>query len=194
MATWLYHQPSPPTYIYHRATSAYTAAVQLYARSGQLATAEKVEERQGDGNGGRCRLGCPEVEDEHHIFVDCPIFHEWRQEAGAQLQKTLVDRLGQTGLGENDVSAIVNKAKSFFADDADVWPLKESCYFLGLVPKIRQWITHESLEMNAIMRERIIKGVYCDWHNTGVRLASRIYGEMQRRVTRTWERSRINKG
>jgi hypothetical protein len=54
MTTWLYHQPNPPTYIYHKATSAYTAAVQLYARSGQLATAEKVEERQGDGNGGRC--------------------------------------------------------------------------------------------------------------------------------------------
>jgi hypothetical protein len=55
-STWLYHQPNPPTYIYHKATSAYTAAVQLYARSGQLATAVKVEVRQGDGNGGKCRL------------------------------------------------------------------------------------------------------------------------------------------
>ena len=96
MTTWLYHQPNPPTYIYHKATSAYTAAVQLYARSGQLATAEKVEKRQGEGNGGRCHLGCPEVEDEHHIFVQCPVFDEWRQEAGTQLQKTLADRLKQT--------------------------------------------------------------------------------------------------
>jgi hypothetical protein len=194
MTTWLYHQPNPPTYIYHKATSAYTAAVQLYARSGQLATAEKVEERQGDGNGGRCRLGCQEIEDEHHIFVDCPIFNEWRQEAGSQLQKTLADRLKQTSLGENVVSVIINKAKFFFTDDPDIWPLKESRYFLGLVPKIRQWLTQESDGMNGVTRERIIKGIYCDWHNTGVRLASRIYGEVQRRVTRTWERNKISRG
>jgi hypothetical protein len=117
-----------------------------------------------------------------------------RQEAGMQLRKTLADRLKQMSLGENDVSVIVNKAKSFYTDDADIWPLKESCYFLGLVPKIKQWITHESQGMNAITRERIIKGIYCDWHNTGVRLASRIYGEMQRRVTRTWERSKMSTG
>ena len=34
MATWLYHKPNPPPFVYHRATSTYTAAVQLYARSG----------------------------------------------------------------------------------------------------------------------------------------------------------------
>ena len=194
MSTWLYHQPNPPTYIYHKATSAYTAVVQLYARSGQLATAEKVEVRQGDGNGGKCRLGCPEIEDEHHIFVDCPIFDEWRQEAGSKLQKTLEDRLKQTSLGDNDVSGIINKAKSFFTDNPDIWPLKESCYFLGFVPNIRKWITTDSDGTNGITKERIIKGIYCDWHNTGVRLASRIYGEVQRRVTRTWERSKMSRG
>jgi hypothetical protein len=82
VATWLYHKPNPPSYIYHKATSAYTAAIQLYARSGQLATAEKVEERQGNlsGNGGFCRLGCTETEDEHHIFVKCPVFDEWQEQ------------------------------------------------------------------------------------------------------------------
>ena len=35
MTTWLYHKPNPPPYVYHKATSAYTAAIQLYARSGQ---------------------------------------------------------------------------------------------------------------------------------------------------------------
>lgn len=194
MSTWLYHQPGPPTYIYHKATSAYTAAVQLYARSGQLATAEKVEERQGDGNGGKCRMGCLETEDEHHIFVKCPIFEEWRQEAGSQLQKTLADRLKQTELSENDVAGILNKAKSFFMDDSDIWPLSESCYFLGLVPNVRHWITQESERVHGVTRERIIKGIYCDWHNSGVRLASRIYGEMQRRVTRVWERNKLNRG
>jgi hypothetical protein len=49
MTTWLYHTPNPPPFIYDKATSAYTAAIQLYARSGQLATAENVEARQGNG-------------------------------------------------------------------------------------------------------------------------------------------------
>ena len=141
-------------------------------------------------------MGCPEIEDEHHIFVDCPIFDEWRQEAGSKLQKTLEDRLKQTSLGDNDVSGItgINKAKSFFTDNPDIWPLKESCYFLGFVPNIRKWITADSDGTNGITKERIIKGIYCDWHNTGVRLASRIYGEVQRRVTRTWERSKMSRG
>ncbi len=39
MATWLYDQRPPPSFIYTHAVSAYSAAVQLYARSGQLAMA-----------------------------------------------------------------------------------------------------------------------------------------------------------
>jgi hypothetical protein len=104
-------------------------------------------------------VGCPEIEDEHHIFVDCPTFDEWRQEAGSQLQKTLADRLKQTSLGDNDMSAILNKAKSFFTDNPDIWPLKESYYFLGFVPSIRKWITADSDSTNGITRERIIKGI-----------------------------------
>ena len=40
MTTWLYDLCPPPPWIYMKASSAYTALVQLYARSGQLATAE----------------------------------------------------------------------------------------------------------------------------------------------------------
>lgn len=54
MVTWLYQKLNPPSYVYHRATSVYTTAVQLYARSGQLATAEKVENRQANNNEGKC--------------------------------------------------------------------------------------------------------------------------------------------
>ena len=196
MTTWLYQQPSPPTHVYHRATSAYTAAVQLYARSGQLTTAEKVEERQGEGNGGKCWLGCSVLEDEHHIFVDRPVFDEWRKEAGTQLHKTLSERLKLTGLGGNMVSDIVERAKFFYEDNSERWPLRESTYYLGLVPKIERWITPECGNISRITKERIIKGIYCDWHNTGVRLlvASRIYGELQHQVTKTWEGSKGIRG
>jgi hypothetical protein len=126
MATWLYHKPNPPPFVYHKATSAYTAAVQLYARSGQLATAEKVEERQANGNGGLCRLGCPEIEDEHHIFVDCPEFNDWRLQAGQQLRKVLEERLGKTEIERLSKNEILSKAECFYIDDSTLWPLKES--------------------------------------------------------------------
>jgi hypothetical protein len=40
-------------------------------------------------------------------------------------------------LSENDITGILNRGKSFYTDDSDIWPLKESLYFLGLVPKIK---------------------------------------------------------
>ena len=138
MTTWLYHTPNPPSYIYHKATSAYTATVQLYARSGQLATAERVEERQGDGNGGYCRLGCLEMEDERHIFSNCPYFDEWRWEAGRQLRRTLSTRLAQSKLHDRTVDIILRKAELFYTCDSDIWPLGDSQYYLGLVPKMQR--------------------------------------------------------
>jgi len=182
MTTWLYHTPDPPSYIYHKATSAYTATAQLYARSGQLATAERVEERQGDGNGGYCRLGCLEMEDERHIFSNCPYFDEWRWEAGRQLRRTLSTRLGQLKLHGRTVDMILRKAELFYTCDSDIWPLGNSQYYLGLVPKMQDWLREEGL--GSLERERLIHGIYCEWYSTGVRLASRIFGELQRKVTR----------
>jgi len=45
MAKWLYDPHPPPTYPYIRATAAYSAAVQWYARSGQLPTAVGMKEK-----------------------------------------------------------------------------------------------------------------------------------------------------
>ena len=80
MTTRLYDKRTPPTYPYLRATSAYTALVQLYARSGQLPTAEGMVQK-GQGNDNRCRIGCKAVEDMHHIFVVCLEYDKLRKEA-----------------------------------------------------------------------------------------------------------------
>lgn len=45
MSTWAHDQSPPPDFPYLRATSAHSAAVQLYARSGQLPTADILKER-----------------------------------------------------------------------------------------------------------------------------------------------------
>src|SRR5882762_125151 len=77
MAKWLYDPCPPPTYPYVRATVAYSAAVQWYARSGQLPTAVGMKEK-GQGENMRCRMGCDVIEDTHHVFVTCKSFDKLR--------------------------------------------------------------------------------------------------------------------
>ena len=190
MATWLYQKPNPPSYVYHKATSAYTAAVQLYARSGQLATAEKVEDCQADGNGGRCRLGCHEVEDEHHVFVGCLEFNEWRVQAGKQLRKVVEERLIKMKVGDGDKAELLSKAEFFYIDDPTIWPLKESRYYLGHVPKLSNLLPKSWSGLGKWQEERMIHAIYCEWHNAGVRLALRIYEELQQHVTCSWDQER----
>jgi hypothetical protein len=73
MSTWLYDPTPPPPWIYTKAHSAYTALVQLYACSGQLALAEGMYQKKA-AISQLCRFGCPETENPHHIFVDCGRF------------------------------------------------------------------------------------------------------------------------
>ncbi|KDQ49630.1 hypothetical protein JAAARDRAFT_63609 [Jaapia argillacea MUCL 33604] len=68
MATWLYDPRPPPNHPYTRAPSAYSATVQLYARSGQLPTALCLADR-GRTLSASCRFGCQTYEDPHHVFV-----------------------------------------------------------------------------------------------------------------------------
>jgi len=61
MSTWAHDDTPPPKYPYTKATSAHSAAVQLYARLGQLATADILRKRNKLEN-DECRLGCDATE------------------------------------------------------------------------------------------------------------------------------------
>src|SRR5882762_3458477 len=52
MATWLYDPQHDPIYPYTKVSSAYSAMVQLYARSGQLLTALSMKQKKKTGNSG----------------------------------------------------------------------------------------------------------------------------------------------
>jgi len=65
MATWLYDHCSHPTFLYIKAFSAYSALVQLYARSGQLPTASNMKQKNKNEPNG-CRYGCSLNEDMYH--------------------------------------------------------------------------------------------------------------------------------
>ncbi|EJD45292.1 hypothetical protein AURDEDRAFT_43389, partial [Auricularia subglabra TFB-10046 SS5] len=80
------YSPSHPEFPYTRALSAYSALVQLYARSGQLPTAETLSERaRSNPLPPFCRFGCRTVESDFHLFVECPRFNSYRSEAGERL-------------------------------------------------------------------------------------------------------------
>ncbi|KAG6805886.1 hypothetical protein H0H92_013611, partial [Tricholoma furcatifolium] len=51
----------------------------------RLDTAERLARRLPDVFDPRCRMGCPTIETEHHIFVACPSFAGLREDAAKQL-------------------------------------------------------------------------------------------------------------
>lgn len=59
-----------------------------------------------------------------------------------------------------------------------------STLLLVLFQDLKLIISQPIVEEPAEKKERMIKMIYREWHNTGVRLASRIYGELQHRITR----------
>ena len=79
MSTWAHDNTPPPEYPYISAVSAHSAAVQLYARSGQLATAD-ILKKQNKLDDDKCRLGCDATESPQHLFINCPKYQEWRDE------------------------------------------------------------------------------------------------------------------
>ncbi|KAJ4499753.1 hypothetical protein C8R41DRAFT_729585, partial [Lentinula lateritia] len=85
MAKWLYEPRPPSEFPYTRAYSAYSAAIQLYARSGQLAVADTLFSR-GKIDEPYCRFGCRALEDPHHLFVECKRYTEWRVETSKEIE------------------------------------------------------------------------------------------------------------
>ncbi|KAI6001419.1 hypothetical protein EDD15DRAFT_2152521, partial [Pisolithus albus] len=76
----LYDPHPPPPYRYTKASSAFSAVVQLYARSCQLDTAATWFSR-ADGSTPCCHFGCTSLETAHHLFVSCYHFQTFRDES-----------------------------------------------------------------------------------------------------------------
>lgn len=181
MSTWAHDQSSPPEFPYLRAASAHSAAVQLYSRSGQLPTADILVER-GKLSSDRCRLGCDEVEDMHHVFVYCEAYREWRAEAEASVVEWTKDRLATLEVEEVVANNLLKSAKSLFTDDPSVWPLQKTLFYLGQLPKVDPLISSGSVEPGEVFRKRLKCHIVNGWHLSCIRLAGRIFGDFQRRM------------
>jgi len=178
MYTPAYDVRPPPDHPYTRSYSAYSALVQLYARSGQLPTADVLFKR-GKLKEPQCRLGCGAIEDQHHVFVKCGKYREWREKAAEELAKVTGRKLSEKDIGGPIILAFVQAAKSLFIDDPSVWPLQYSFFYLGHVPPLEHLLPNSSTG-STLTRSRLLYTIAADWHLASIRLAGRIWGDLQR--------------
>ncbi|KAJ7710942.1 hypothetical protein B0H17DRAFT_903016, partial [Mycena rosella] len=116
------YMKAPPEYCNMMAYSACSAIVQHYARSGQLPTADVLYSRQKLSD-ARCRMRCEDIEDQHHIFIQCPCYDEMRTKAADELFRCTNSKLAELGIEEVDRVDLLTAAKSFFSDNESIWPL-----------------------------------------------------------------------
>ena len=112
------------------------------------------------------------VKDKHQdVLEKCPVFDEWREQAGKRLRNMLEERLSKAKVEEyhKNLNMALTKAE-FYADDTMIWLLvRESRFYLGNVSILSSWL----------LREGTIHGMYWDWghdHDASERLASSIFG------------------
>jgi hypothetical protein len=175
----------PPSYPYLKAASAHSAAVQLYARSGQLATADVLYTR-GKAQDNLCPLGCKVTGSMHHLFLHCTNYDEWRLQAGVDLVSETKKKLHAL-LSEEECALIegelIQLAESIFSTDSSgcQWPLQMNVYYLGKHPSLSRIISDDKIQ-SAILRRRTISHISSDWHSRCIRLAGRIFGDYQKRM------------
>ncbi|KAJ7708993.1 hypothetical protein B0H17DRAFT_916723 [Mycena rosella] len=192
MALHLYDTKAPPEYSYTTAYSAYSAVVQLYARSGQLPTADLLYSR-GKAHNPRCRMGCNAIEDQHHIFVECEQYTEWRSKAAVDVHRRTESKLKEKGYEETDAVDLLSTAKFLFSDKPHIWPLQYCTYFLGHLPNLDHLMPKKpGVDDDKLSRTRLAHHIASDWHTAAIRLAGRIWGDWQRKMAmkndvRSWK-------
>jgi hypothetical protein len=181
MATWLYDQRPPPGFIYTHAVAAYSAAVQLYAWSGQLATASGLCQKAMLAH-DLCRLGCCMIETPHHIFVECPIFQTFRNETAKEILR-VTEKALESGKKElHEYPGLRNAAESFLTDCSITWPLTLTQFYLGHIPPLERYI-HRASCSSTVMHDRLLRNIHSAWHVAAVRLTGRIYGDFLQRIS-----------
>ncbi|KII90980.1 hypothetical protein PLICRDRAFT_697396 [Plicaturopsis crispa FD-325 SS-3] len=176
----LHDNHPPPSYPYTHAQSAHSATIQLYARSGQLPTAD-VLFRRDKLIGDRCRFGCETSESAHHIFVECPRYTEWRRMTADDVVGRTRMKLAEQEVPEPAQQRLLHTAKSLFCDD-ECWPFHQSLFYYGQLPPLPALLPQT--EMSYISRKRLLHHLAADWHTSAIRLAGRIFGDLQREMAR----------
>lgn len=160
----LFDDTPPSVFPYAKATSAYSAVVQLYCRSGQLDTALSLATCMQKDHQPWCCFGCRAIEDNHHIFATCPCFAHVRQLATENLSSEVDHVLQLSSLPSVDREHIIHAASGLFTD-AHPWPSCQTFYYLGITPRT----TSDRCEHTTIRVNQIL-------HTAAIQLAGQIWG------------------
>jgi hypothetical protein len=132
---------------------------------------------------GKCRYGCKMMEYMHHIFVICTKFESLRSEAARLIMKKIAKRVEDLEVRSSYGEKLMKAAKFFFCDSIEYWPLHVSTFYLGYVPKLDALVSDEMF-VNSTSHTRFLFNVSSDFHLAGIRLASHIWGVVQRDMAR----------
>jgi hypothetical protein len=168
-----------------KASSAYSAMIQLYACLGQLPTASNMKQKKQTGD-SKCRYGCKVTEEMYHVFVNCGKFEALRPKAMGVIVRRVERRAKEFNLQGSHVLVLLKAAKSFFGDSSDIWQLHYSAYYLGHVPNIDQLLSRQAFSSN-MTHARFLHNIHGDLHIAGICLESCIWGTVQRDMARQQE-------
>ncbi|KAJ8095721.1 hypothetical protein PM082_022828 [Marasmius tenuissimus] len=183
----LYDSHSLPLHPYTRASSGYSALVQLYARSSQLETSLTRFLRMGDRLPW-CSFGYTEVESPHHIFVRCPRFADWRTETAAKIALSTKSALSSGVLSRAESDHITSIAEVLLRDH-HIWPLGLSKFYFGLVPPIPDGA--RCTQSPDARRTRV--KIAMTWHNMLITFTARIWAEYKRSLRKMMGRQEFKK-
>ncbi|KAG6807326.1 hypothetical protein H0H92_007993 [Tricholoma furcatifolium] len=168
---------SPPEHPYTVSRSAFSAVVQLYARSRQLPS-NLTMSRRFPSRPPWCRFGCPHFESTHHLFLHCPRF--------SAMRTTALD----------DCLSASNSILQAFNTDLRSHPLLSSTvrellqpidfseFYLGILPDIEPILHRSGLsDLSPTLFSRLHTRLARSWHTAAIHLAARIWGAVMRART-----------
>ncbi|KAJ7855104.1 hypothetical protein B0H13DRAFT_1526430, partial [Mycena leptocephala] len=117
-----------------------------------------------------CRAGCQAIEDQHHIFIDCPAYADWRTKAADDAYRRTKAKLEEKEIPEADGVGLLTAAKPHSPFD-------------HLIPK-------KIGNGEALARTRLAHHIASDWHTAAIRLAGRIWGDWQRKMAQSTDTRR----
>ncbi|TFK21088.1 hypothetical protein FA15DRAFT_718181 [Coprinopsis marcescibilis] len=178
MATWAHNSIAPPEFPYTKAVSAYSATVQLYARSGQLPIAETLRQR-GKITKDTCRLGCTETETMPHLFVECRQYEALRAEGTRMVLEKTKAIIREYPVEDLDKENLMKTAECLFRHKPQIWPLGSSMFYLGQNPPIKI-----ATKISEVTKQKIKSALTTEWHLASIRLAGRIFADYQRKMAK----------
>lgn len=104
--------------------------------------------------------------------------HEAGQEVLRLTEEKCRELVESRSMGIEAVRNLVNAAKSLFCDDSSVWPLHSTAFYLGRVPNVTALLGQEQwCSLDLRRRAHFFASL---WHTHSIRLAKRIWGQVQR--------------